>query len=284
MAVTHVGTSSLVSNVTVPQINITDTTVPLGSYLLIATIIAKSNVDITPPDLTWTEIIKGYNNCTLAADRHAYAIYYKRVTSYSGGQTYSFFKDFDDNLLFAGCISTWSGHRLTGELLDLAGVGVTATVAATENVSFPAIDPLGPITDATTIHMMYVAFYGNDLTNFGTMTPNTNPVCTEKYDLETSSGTDATIAFTSGDNDGTAILARTWASVSTTDAGNTGVVFGVNPEPTPAPPVTVRLGGYTSYDIGRFLDGGPEAETPPEDQSRIGRGDHRYMKPGELVI
>lgn len=34
-------------------------------------------------------------------------------------------------------------------------------------------------------------------------------------------------------------------------------------------PESIRLGGYTSYDVGRFDTGGPEAEVPPENAAKI---------------
>jgi hypothetical protein len=120
-------------------------------------------------------------------------------------------------------------------LIDAAGVGVTATTTLTDDVSFPAYDPSGPVGGAADVHVMFVAFYGNDLTGFSAaMSADTNPDCTTRVDLESSAGTDVTLALTSGNNDGGNIAARTWASNSTANAANTGVVFAVNPEPPPA--------------------------------------------------
>jgi hypothetical protein len=42
------------------------------------------------------------------------------------------------------------------------------------------------------------------------------------------------------------------------------------------PSRSTSLGGYTSYDIGRFNDGSPEATILPEAAARVARGDHRY--------
>lgn len=46
------------------------------------------------------------------------------------------------------------------------------------------------------------------------------------------------------------------------------------------PPVTVSLGGYTSYDLGLFDAGSPENPVPPEVAARIARGDKRFMPQG----
>lgn len=43
------------------------------------------------------------------------------------------------------------------------------------------------------------------------------------------------------------------------------------------PPVTVRLGGYTSYDINRFDTGSPDAQILPEAQKKIAQGDLRFV-------
>lgn len=227
MAVAFVGNGTLATNTTTASMNITDAAVSSGTYLLIATLIAKSNVDLQPPDGTWTELIDGWTDCTAAADDHKFAVFYKTVSSYTGGVAYTFFKDIDDNVLWAGVISTWSGHDPVSPLDDTA-VGSTGTTAAAENVSFPAFDPTGVDSE-----IVFVAFYGNDLTTFAAaMSSDVNPDCTKRFDLETASGNDATIALTSGPTtDGSNIASRTWASGSTTDAGNTGVVFGIK---TPA--------------------------------------------------
>lgn len=41
---------------------------------------------------------------------------------------------------------------------------------------------------------------------------------------------------------------------------------------------SVRLGGYTSYDVGRFDTGGPEAQRTPEEAAAVWRGDRRHMR------
>jgi hypothetical protein len=99
--------------------------------------------------------------------------------------------------------------------------------AASDNITFPAFDPQGVET-----HVVFMGFYGNDLTTMNAaMSADTNPDCTTRYDLETSSGNDCTLACTSGLSDGSNIASRTWASASTTDAGSTAVVFGLKPTP-----------------------------------------------------
>jgi len=51
--------------------------------------------------------------------------------------------------------------------------------------------------------------------------------CTTRYVVESSAGNDCTLCCTSGNNDGTNIASRTWATASTTDAGSTALVVGL---------------------------------------------------------
>lgn len=234
MAVTFVAAGALATNITTTILPVVAPACAAND-ILIACIINKfqgAGSAILPPDGTWTAIpaVGGiniedlFNNCTTVGDDHTISMYWKRATG-SGG-TFNFTKDFDDNLLFAGVISAWRGAVTTGSPLDATLAGYTQTAGAADNVSFPAFDP----TEVDS-HIIYMAFYGNDLTTFAAaMSADTNPDCTKRFDLETANGTDCTIACTSGDTtDGSNIAARTWASASTNDAGSTGVVFALKP-------------------------------------------------------
>lgn len=230
MAITHSANGSLSINTTTAVLNVTSPAVAVGDYVLVAVILNKSAISFLEAPIGWTEIVQIQNNCTTNADDHTVAVFYKQVTADDGNDVYAFSKDADDNLLFAGIISTWSGVLKVGDIIDAAGVGFTATTGQTDDVSFPAYDPVG-----TDRHIIFIAAYGNDNTTFAAaMSNDVNPDCTKRFDEETGGGNDCTLALTSGDNDGTNIAARTWASVSTTNAGNTGIVFAVKPEPPPA--------------------------------------------------
>jgi hypothetical protein len=199
--------------------------------ILIAAVMGKAATGntISPPDGSWTEIIQDENDCTTAGDDHRFALFWKRAVGGDSGATFNFTKATDDNLLFTGVISAWRGAVTSGSPLDATAAAATKTAGAADNVSFPAFDPT-----ETDSHIIYVAFYGNDATTFAAaMSGDTNPDCTTRFDLETANGTDGTIACTSGDTtDGSSIAARTWASNSTVDAGNSGVVFALKPAPT----------------------------------------------------
>ncbi|MEK7814228.1 MAG: hypothetical protein AAB296_10745 [Candidatus Desantisbacteria bacterium] len=215
---TNTSTTSL--NVVAPACNAGD--------ILIAVLINKSVTTntISPPDGTWTQITQGINDCTTAANDHEYAVFWKRATA-SGG-TFTFTKATDDNLLFAGVIGVWRGVT-TGAPLDATSVGVTKTAAEAANVTFPAFDPTG-----TSVHVVFIAFYGNDSTTFAAaMSNDVNPDCTKSWGLETTAGNDCSLAATSGNNDGSNIASRTWASAASTNAGSTGVVFAFTAAVTP---------------------------------------------------
>lgn len=239
MAVTFVAAGALATDTTVGTVTITAPACNADD-ILIACIIHKAlGANISAPDGTWTNITFGDNDCTTAADDHSYTLFWKRAVG-SGG-SFAFANDIDDNLLLAGVISAWRGCPTSGDPLDATAVGVQETVGAADNVTFPAFDPTN--TDS---HIVFIAFYGNDLTTFAAaMSSDVNPDCTTRFDLETSAGTDCTIACTSGDTtDGSNIASRTWASGSTTDAGNTGVVFGLRAAAADANPFPYVDGGY----------------------------------------
>lgn len=236
MAVTFVAAGSFAGNATVATQAITAPACAADD-ILIAALINKSvtaNV-ISPPDGTWTEVIaQEVNDCTTAADDHEFALFWKRATG-SGG-SFTFTKATDDNVLFGGVIVAYRGAVNSGSPLDATAAARTKTAGAADNVSFPAYDPTA--TDNRTI---FVAYYGNDLTTFAAaMSNDTNPDCTTDVDVESSTGNDCSIAITSGINDGSNIAARTWASASTTDAGNTGVVFALVAQPIAIVPIVQR--------------------------------------------
>lgn len=220
MAVTFVSASTLAVNATLPTQAITVPATSQANDLLVAFIINKglTNV-ISPPDASWTQIYQGAADCTLAADDHRAAIFWKKATG-SGG-SFTFTKATDDNLLFGGVIGAWRGQDQTSPI----EVGsATITAGASASVSFPSFDP------SVGTHVVYAAFYGNDLTTFAAaMSSDVNPDCTKVIDLESSTGNDCSIAVASGDSDGTLILIRTWASGASAAAGSTGVVFGIKP-------------------------------------------------------
>jgi hypothetical protein len=270
MAVTFVGAGSLALSATVATISPAAHSDTRVGDILICQLINKSVTAnaVTPPAEWQAVIATEINDCTLAADDHQYSLYWFRATT-AGAQTYNFTKATDDNLLFAAVISSWRGARSVDSPLDATAAVRTATAAAADNVTFPAYNPT-----ANRVHAIFMAYYGNDLTTFAAaMSSDTNPDCTTRYDLETATGNDCSLACTSGDNDGSNIASRTWASASTADAGSTGVVFALVEDDNPAPyyqPLStpVRRGGLAAAVLaaGCFLGlEPPSAATPGND-------------------
>lgn len=221
MPVTFVAAGSFAGNATVATQAIVSPACAVDDILICA-VINKSVIAnaVSPPDGTWTAVIATeVNDCTLAQDDHQYSLYWKRATA--SGATFTFTKATDDNVLFGGVIVAYTGCPTTGNVLDATAAARTETVGAAADVTFPAYDPT-----STDVRVVFVAYYGNDQTTFAAaMSAGVNPDCTIDVDVESATGTDCSIAVTSGTNDGTAIASRTWASAATVTAGNTGVVF-----------------------------------------------------------
>lgn len=230
MAVTFVAAGSLATNTTTATLTITAPACQADDILVAAVLNKAISSDIQPPDGTWTPITDNLScNATGTADDHTLRLFWKRATG-SGG-TFDFTKDIDDNLLFCGVISAWRGALLSGSPLDATAAANSINTTVADNVTFPAFDPTG--TDS---HIIFTASYGNDNTTFAAaMSSDVDPDCTTRFDLETGSGTDATIACTSGDSSGANITSRTWASGSTEDSASIGVIFGLVPQSTEAP-------------------------------------------------
>jgi hypothetical protein len=228
MSVTFVAAGALAVNATVATQAITAPACAVNDILICAIInkSATANV-VTPPDGTWTAVIATeVNDCTTAADDHQYSLFWKRATA-SGG-AFTFTKATDDNVLFGGVIVAYRGALLGASPLDATAAVRTETVAGNDLVTFPAYDPA-----SIDVRVIFVAYYGQDATTFAAaMSADTNPDCTIDVDVESGTGTDCSIAITSGLNDGSSVASRTWSSVASTTSGNTGVVFALVAEPT----------------------------------------------------
>jgi hypothetical protein len=223
-AVQFISVGTMVVSATVTPISVVSPACNVGDLLICTLINKELNTVISAPDGTWTPISQANGDCTTAADDHRHAIFWKTATA--SGASFSFSKAADNNVLFAGVISVWRGQHATVPI-DATAVGTTPTAGANDNIAFPAFDPT-----ATNAHVVYVGFYGNDLTTFAAaMSADTNPDCTKRFDLEDAAGTDCSIGCISGDSDGSNIASRTWATASTTDAGSVGIVFGLVPAP-----------------------------------------------------
>lgn len=247
MAVDFRAAGSIAVNTTTTTLSVTAPSCQVGDILLCALINKSVTANtFSPPDGTWTEVIaQEVNDCTTAADDHQYGLYWKRATA-SGG-SFSFTKATDDNLLFAGVIAAYSGAKLNGSPIDATAPARTETAGASDNVSFPAFDPT-----SENVGYIRVAYYGNDATTFAG----------SDVKVETSSGNDCSIAFFSGQNNGESVAANTQASASSTDAGNTGVVFALVSEDSPNIKLdTGILDSYSESNLSEYsIVGGTSVE------------------------
>ena|SRR3990167_9425813 len=209
-APTPVATGALATNTTTVTLPVVSPTCSVGDAL-ICFLLNKQDVNaISAPDGDWTEIaqVDIGTSGRLAA--------FLRSSPDTGGTTYNFTKATDDNVLFIGVIQAY-----TPATLDATAAGTQTSGLATDDVTYPGFDPT-----ATENRTIFAAYYLNDLTTFSAaMSADTNPDCTIDFDLETDVGLDASLAVTSGTNDGATIDSRSWASNSTTNAGTGGLVF-----------------------------------------------------------
>lgn len=241
-AVTFVAAGALAVNITNQTLVITPPAGMRVGDIMIAQLINKAlTVAISPPDSSWTELYQANGDCTTAADDHRAALYWRAVKE-GDPTTFSFTKA-SGTVLFAGVISAWRGADIFRPI-DKAGLTSQVNAAANDNVTFPAYDPR-----SARAHVLFFAYYGNDLTTFAAaMSADTDPDCTTRYDLESASGNDCSLACTSGDTVSAGnIASRTWASASTADAGSTALVVALVPRgPFHEPYKHVRVGNGMS--------------------------------------
>jgi hypothetical protein len=183
--------------------------------ILIAFLYTNSNIAISAPDGTWTEISQANNTSTM---RHA--IFWKRATA-SGGN-FSFTR-VSGTVLFAGIIGAWKGCRTDATPIDATAATVSGN-ASSDTVTYADFNP----TESNAF-VIAAGFYANDLTTAGAFS-GTDPTCTNRIDVETSTGADCSIFVYDGVSSGAATGARTHSTTSTADAVNTGVLFGLVPQ------------------------------------------------------
>jgi hypothetical protein len=231
-AVAFKSVGSIVGNATTTTLNIVS---PGTGYatndILIAAINGKDNLQITAPGAqgnmgAWTIFAEGNNTAnqrfTLACAR--------ATGDDADGDTFGFTKSTDNNLLFAGVISQWSGALTTGtcaDALDATAESISNNASA-DDVTYATFDPT-----ETNAFVVAIGFYNEDLTTAGSIS-GTDPTYTNRWDLEVPTGTDCSIFGYSGASSGAATGSRTHSTTSTVDAINIGVQFGFKEAPPTA--------------------------------------------------
>lgn len=232
MAVQHQATGSAVANATTATLTLVAPACAADD-ILIAHIVGKDNLDFTPPDGTWTPIVEA-NNTT--AQR--VSLFWKRATG-SGG-SFNFVKSSDNNILCFGVISAWRGCITTGSPIDATAPSESPNASA-DPVAYAAFNP------AAACHVVAMGAYNNDLTTAGSIS-GTNPTFANVYDVETGTGTDASLFCYSGDSDGADTGARSHATTSSADAISFGVMFGLVAAPEGQSPAQDAI--VTDADTG----------------------------------
>jgi len=186
--------------------------------ILIAVLLVKDNRVVSAPDGTWTMFVDSTNTTAQRV-----RIFWKRATA-SGG-TFTFTTPTKANNLFAGVISAWRGCITTATPIDATSPSISNN-ALSDTVSYATFNPT-----ETTAFVVAIGVYNDDTTTAGAIS-GTNPAFTNRFDLETSTGTDCSMFSYSGTSDGAATGARSHTTTSGVDAINMGVLFGLVAEGT----------------------------------------------------
>lgn len=218
MAVGFVAAGALAGTVTLPQLSLVAPTLSVGD-IMIAAINAKDNQVWTPPDVNWTKFVESDNT---TGQRVTLA--WKRAEAGDSGATFVFTVPTDNNITYHGMISAWSGCITTATPIDASTPTVDPAAVAADSIDYATFNPTQ--NDA---YIVAIGFYNDDVTTAGTIS-GTDPVLTNRWDLEDATGTDASIFGYSGPNTtypSIATGARAHTTTSMTDAINVGVLFGL---------------------------------------------------------
>tara|TARA_R110000868_G_scaffold135380_1_gene347862 strand:+ start:319 stop:1026 length:708 start_codon:yes stop_codon:yes gene_type:complete len=191
--------------------------------ILIAVLIGKDNIDHQGASADWTEIGTQANNTINMTTSH----WWKRAVAADSGATFTFTKTTDNNIFFAGVISCWKGALIGATPIDVS-TPTTSNNASSDTVTYADFTPTCP-----EVTIIASGIYADDnITALGTIS-GTNPTLTNRYNVETGTGTDCAFFAFSGASVGcVATGARSHTTTSTTDAVNQGWLFGLCPEPT----------------------------------------------------
>lgn len=205
--------------------------------ILIYAGMGKNNQVVGVPDGSWTKFVEVNNT----ANQRATLAWKRAVIGDIGGISYAFTKPVDDNLLNIGVISAWRGCRINATPID-ASTPTTSANASSDTVTYATFDPTEFMA-----FVVAIGFYNDDLTTAGTLS-GTDPTFTNRWDLESATGTDGSCFGYAGPSTGAATGARSHATTSTADAVNIGALFGlVSDTFPPLPSMTYRRTRINSH-------------------------------------
>ena len=220
MAVAFQSVGALAANAATTTLNIVAPSLAADD-IMIAAINNKDNQVVTAPS-GWASVSASNNGANQRA-----SIFWKRAVGGNSGATFAFTKPTDNNVLFCGVISAWRGCITTATPIDATTPSVSAN-ASSDTVTYATFDPT-----ETAAFVVAIGFYNQDLTTAGSIS-GTDPSFTNRWDLETGTGSDASIFGYGGSSTGAATGARSHSTTSTADDVNIGVMFGLVAAPAPA--------------------------------------------------
>jgi len=231
MSVTYVGAGALAASATNASLPISAPACNADDILVCALFLKASAPECVGQEPAgWAPVdAASHSNGT-----NRICLFWKRAVGGDSGASFTFGKDTDDNLLFAGIISAWRGATATGNPFDSSGTPSYSDNASSDTVTYATLDP------AAKCHVLAFGFYNNDLTTAGTIS-GTNPAYTNRFDVETGTGTDCSIFCYSGDSDGAATGARSHSTTSTADAISIGMQVGLLEAAQVSTPASVVL-------------------------------------------
>lgn len=230
-----VAAGALAANATTAALACTGPACRVNDILIYAGM-GKNNLVVSPPDGSWTKFVE-IDNTT--AQRITLA-WKRAVAADIGGISYAFTKAVDDNLLNIGVISAWRGCRTNATPID-ASTPTNSPNALSDTVTYATFTPAEAMA-----YVVAVGVYNEDLTTAGTIA-GTDPTLTNRWDLESGTGTDGSCFGYSGPSSGAATGARSHSTTSTADAINIGVLFGLVSDSFPLPSDWVKRRHVSSH-------------------------------------
>ncbi len=195
--------------------------------IMIAVVHHKGTQTISPPDGTWTGV------ADIASGSMGLWVFWKRAASGDSGATFNFTKPTDDNVLFSGIIAAYRGCPTSGDPL-VSGTPSEVINAVSDTVTYNDFSP------GEACLIVAVAAYNNDETTAGAMS-GTDPTFTNRWDVETTGGTDDSLFGYDGTSSGATTGSRTHSTTSVNDAASAAIMFGLKSAGSAQPPRTMSL-------------------------------------------
>ena len=136
MSVTYVGAGGLQTSATAATINITAPTCAADDILICALFLKSASAECVGQEPAgWASVDAGsHSNGT-----NRVCLFWKRAVGGDSGASFTFGKDVDDNVLFAGIISAWRGALTSGNPFD--GSPSYSDNASGDTVTYATLDP-----------------------------------------------------------------------------------------------------------------------------------------------